>query len=117
MNKEIISFLFKGELPAPNPEQIQQARQQKQEKVQTNQGERESTGQSRGGGNNYFNESTSSTNAPQSAPEITAPRTVVKIGRNDRVAIRNVSTGEKQEMKYKQAMPLIENGEWVLVDE
>lgn len=118
VNKEIISFLFKGELPTPDPQQIQQAKQVKQERVQTNQSERESESQDhRGGRNNYFSNSTSSTNAPQSRPEITAPRTVVKIGRNDKVAIRNVNTGEKQEMKFKQAQSLIENGDWVLVDE
>ena len=115
LNKEIISFLFKGEIPTPDPQQIQQARQLKQEKVETNRGPEQSTQSDPR--NNYFNESSStSTNAPQSAPEVTAPRTVVKIGRNDRVAIRNVRTGEKQEMKYKQAQPLIEQGDWVLVD-
>jgi len=114
VNKEIISFLFKGELPTPDPQQIQQARQQKQEKVETNRGAEETP---RSGGNDYFNNSTSTTNSPGPRPEVTAPRTVVKIGRNDKVAIRNVNTGEKQEMKFKQAQPLIENGEWVLVDQ
>ncbi len=119
VNKEIVSFLFKGELPTPDPSQIQQARQQKQEKVQTNQDQRESDSQGSGGGHNYFNNSSSSTGggAPQSRPEITAPRAVVKIGRNEKVAIRNINTGEKQEMKFKQAQPLIENGEWVLVED
>lgn len=119
VNKEIVSFLFKGELPTPDPSQIQQARQQKQEKVQTNQDQRESDSQGGGGGHNYFNNSSSSTGggAPQSRPEITAPRAVVKIGRNEKVAIRNINTGEKQEMKFKQAQPLIENGEWVLVED
>ena len=115
VNKEIISFLFKGELPTPDPEQIQQARQQKEEQVQTNRGADESSKSN--AGDNYFNQSSStSTNSPSPRPEVTAPRTVVKIGRNDKVAIRNVNTGEKQEMKFKQAQPLIENGEWVLVD-
>ena len=86
----------------------------KQEKVETNRGPEQSTHSDPR--REYFNESNStSTNAPQSAPEVTAPRTVVKIGRNDRVAIRNVRTGEKQEMKYKQAQPLIEQGDWVLL--
>ena len=115
VNKDIISFLFKGELPTPDPQHIQQARQQKEEKVQTNRTGDDSSRNS--GGNNYFNQSnTTSTNAPTSQPEITAPRTVVKIGRNDKVAIRNIQSGEKQEMKFKQAQPLIESGEWVLVE-
>ena len=105
VNKEIISFLFKGELPTPDPQQIQQARQQKQERVETNRGAEESSNSTR-----------TSTNTPTSRPEITAPRTVTKIGRNDKVAIRNVTTGEKQEMKFKQAQPMIDSGDWVLVE-
>lgn len=107
VNKEIISFLFKGELPTPDPQQIQQARQQREEKVQTNRGAEENTNAPRTSANS---------NAPAPRPEITAPRAVVKIGRNDKVAIRNVSTGEKQEMKFKQAQPMIESGDWVLVE-
>src|SRR5690606_36963593 len=105
VNKEIISFLFKGELPTPDPQQIQQARQAKQEKVQTNRGADEGGSPQR-----------ASANAPAQRPEVTAPRTVVKILPNERVSLRNVTTGEKKEMKFKQAKPLIENGEWVLVE-
>lgn len=114
VNKEIISFLFKGELPTPDPQQIQQAKQVKQEKVETNRGADATPTPS--GNNGYYSSSTSATNAPAQQPEVTAPRTVTKIGRNDKVAIRNVSTGEKQELKYKQAQPMIESGEWVLVE-
>ena len=39
-----------------------------------------------------------------------------KIGRNDRVTIKNVMNGENKTVKYKQAEPLIAKGEWVLVD-
>ena len=116
VNKEIISFLFKGELPTPDPQQIQQARQQKEEKVETNRGAEEA--QRSHAGNDYFNNSTStSTNSPASRPEVTAPRTVVKILPNDKVSLRNVATGEKKEMKFKQAKPMIDTGEWVLVEE
>src|SRR5690606_33591947 len=84
VNKEIISFLFKGELPAPNPEHIQQARQQvKQEKMETNRGEDSASSSSSNHG--YFSSSTS-TAAPstQQKPEVTAPRKVVKILPNDK---------------------------------
>ncbi|MBA5629963.1 preprotein translocase subunit SecA [Moheibacter lacus] len=117
VNKEIISFLFKGEIPTPDPEQIQQARQQvKQEKVETNRGAEDSSSSS-SNNNGYYSSSTSSTGAPaQQRQEVTAPRSVVKILPNDKVAIRNISTGEKQEMKYKVAKPKIDSGEWVLVE-
>jgi len=38
-----------------------------------------------------------------------------KIGRNDRVTIKNIISGETKTLKYKQALPVINNGEWVLV--
>ena len=47
----------------------------------------------------------------------TIVRTERKIGRNERVSIKNISTGENKMVKYKQAIPLIENGSWVLIDE
>jgi len=47
----------------------------------------------------------------------TIVRTERKIGRNERVTIKNVTTGANKEVKYKQAIPLINKGEWVLVGE
>ena len=38
-----------------------------------------------------------------------------KIGRNERVTIKNVMSGEQKEVKFKQAIPLIEKGEWVII--
>jgi len=40
-----------------------------------------------------------------------------KIGRNDRVVIKNVMNGESKEVKFKQAIPLLEKGTWVLVEQ
>ncbi|MEE2661239.1 MAG: hypothetical protein VYC41_06590, partial [Planctomycetota bacterium] len=39
----------------------------------------------------------------------------VKIGRNELVTVMNPTTGEKQEMKFKKAEPLIRNEGWRLV--
>ncbi|MFA5620705.1 MAG: preprotein translocase subunit SecA [Weeksellaceae bacterium] len=113
VNKEIISFLFKGELPTPDPQQIQQARKAREEKVQTGRGASNPERTQDNNNNGYYS---TTTNSASSQPEVTAPRTVVKIGRNEKVAIRNVTTGEKQEMKYKQAERLISQGDWVLVE-
>ncbi len=40
-----------------------------------------------------------------------------KIGRNDKVTIKHVMSGENKTLKYKQAIPLLDKGDWVLVDE
>jgi preprotein translocase subunit SecA len=54
---------------------------------------------------------------PQQQVTETIVRDRPKIGRNDRVTIKNVMSGENKEVKYKQAEPLIAKGQWVLVEE
>jgi len=103
-NKEVVSFLFKGELPNQNPDQVQQAREQKREKVNLTKAE--------------FNHGAAQANRTQEQQVTeTIVRTERKIGRNERITIKNVTTGENKVVKYKQAIPLIEKGEWVLVGE
>lgn len=101
-NKEVVSFLFKGELPNQSPEQVQQAREPQQEKVKLNKAE--------------FNSDAMQTNQTQ-APQVTETiiREQPKVGRNERVLIKNVMTGETKEVKFKQAIPLIDSGHWVTV--
>ena len=113
INRETISFLFKGELPAPDPRQIQQARQQKEQQVQTGRG----GDASQNGQTETQRAQQEAANQPRQQVEVTAPRHVVKIGRNERVNIRNVNSGEKMEIKYKQAEPMIQSGDWVLVED
>ncbi len=111
VNKDVISFLFKGELPQETQDSIQEARARKQEKVQTTKEEipnlDERSAQSRAAGNT------------QRQPEVleTIVRDRPKIGRNDRVTIKHVLNGENKTLKYKQAEPLIAKGDWVLVEE
>ena len=111
VNKDVISFLLKGNLPQmEQPQQnIKEARElpHKRERLQTS----------------------SSANMPdpnagaqsnqtqaQQTPE-TFVRTEKKIGRNDKVTIKNITNGESKSVKYKQAIPLLEKGQWVLFDE
>jgi preprotein translocase subunit SecA len=111
VNKDVISFLFKGELPTETQNTIQEARARQKEKLQTQKDEipnmDERTAQSRAAGNT------------QRQPEVveTIVRDHPKIGRNDRVTIKHVMSGENKTLKFKQAEPLITKGEWVLVDE
>jgi preprotein translocase subunit SecA len=106
VNKEVLSFLFKGELPSQNPQQVSQAREKKREKVQVSKADFRSPTQD------------TATNQTQQQQVVeTIVRTERKIGRNERVTLKNVMSGENKEMKYKQAIPLIDKGEWVLVEE
>ena len=111
VNKDVISFLFKGEIPKETANTIQEAKTRGREKVQTtkdvipNMDER--AAQSRAAGNTQ--------RAPQVAETIV--REQPKIGRNDKVTIKNVMSGASKTLKYKQALPLIQKGEWVLIRE
>ena len=108
VNKDVISFLFKGEIPQETANTIQEAKIRRRDKVQTtkdtipNMDER--AAQSRAAGN---------TQREQAVETIV--REQPKIGRNDRVTIKNIISGETKTLKYKQALPVINNGEWVLV--
>ncbi|MDB2606354.1 preprotein translocase subunit SecA, partial [Zobellia sp.] len=113
VNKEVVSFLFKGELPSENPNQIQEARNvsRPKENLQTSKEEipnsDELAAQNRAAGQTQGQR-------PQVTETIVRERP--KIGRNDRVTIKNVMSGESKTVKYKQAEPLIENGDWVLTE-
>lgn len=114
VNKDVVSFLFKGELPSANTSEIQEARnvRRPKEKLQTSKEEipnsdqlaaqNRAAGQSQGG-------------RPQVTETIV--REKPKIGRNDRVTIKNIMSGESKTVKYKQAEPLIDKGEWVLIED
>ncbi|NLP57915.1 preprotein translocase subunit SecA [Lutibacter sp. B1] len=106
VNKEVLSFLFKGELPSQDAKQVSQAREQKREKVQLSKEEYHSPTEGT---------QTNQTQQPQVIETIV--RTERKIGRNEHVTIKNVMTGENKSLKYKQAIPLIQKGDWVLTED
>ena len=105
VNKEVLSFLFKGELPSQDSTRVLPAREQKREKVQLSKEEY---------GSSEPNQQTNQTQAPKIVETIV--RTERKIGRNEQVTIKHVLSGENKKVKYKQAIPLIDKGDWVLVE-
>jgi preprotein translocase subunit SecA len=112
VNKDVISFLFKGKIPQETENNIQEAKRRRQEKLQTQKEEipnlDERASQNRAVSGN--------TQQQQQVVE-TIVRERPKIGRNDRVTIKNINSGENKTIKYKQAIPLIDRGEWVLVED
>jgi preprotein translocase subunit SecA len=107
VNKEVISFLFKGDLPQQN-NAIQDASSIKQvdnyieskDEVLNTEEEIEK--------NSHSTQSTQVT--------ITIVRDQPKINRNDTVTIKNLNNGEIESMKYKKAEPLIASGKWIIQD-
>jgi preprotein translocase subunit SecA len=106
VNKEVISFLFKGDLPQQNAPEIQEAKVVRQkENYKTSKDEIVSS--------ESDNREAGQTQQRQVTETIV--RDSPKINRNDTVTIQNVANGQTQEMKYKKAEILIANGTWVLV--
>ena len=105
INKEVLSFLFKGELPTQDRNQISEARQQKRQQLNTSKADVQ----------NSTEQAIANSRQQQHEPVETIVREQPKIGRNERVTIKNVMSGEEKVVKYKQAIPLIDKGEWVLV--
>ncbi|WP_299384992.1 preprotein translocase subunit SecA [uncultured Lacinutrix sp.] len=111
VNKDVISFLFKGELPTENTSTISEARDvKKKDNLQAQKDEIP----------NLDERSAQNRQAGETQPQRQVVETIVrdqpKIGRNDKVTIKNVMNGESKTVKYKQAEPLIAKGEWVIVE-
>ncbi|RDI57617.1 preprotein translocase subunit SecA [Flavobacterium glaciei] len=107
VNKEVISFLFKGDLPAQENQQIQEAKEVAPvEDYTTSKDEIVSS--------ETANREAGQTQQRQVTETIT--RDMPKINRNDNVTIQNVANGQIQEMKYKKAESLIASGQWVIVN-
>ena len=111
VNKDVISFLFKGELPHETQDTIQEAKARKQEKLNIQKDEIP----------NLDERSAQSRSAGQTQQQHQVTETIVrdrpKIGRNDQVTIKHVITAENKTLKYKQAEHLLAKGDWVLVEE
>ena len=105
INKEVLSFLFKGDLPQQS-NQISEARQQKRARLNTSKADVQNTTE----------QAIQNSRQQQQEPVETIVREQPKIGRNERVTIKNVMSGDEKVVKYKQAIPLIEKGEYVLIN-
>jgi preprotein translocase subunit SecA len=105
INKEVLSFLFKGDLPQQS-NQISEARQQKRARLNTSKADVQNTTE----------QAIQNSRQQQQEPVETIVREQPKIGRNERVTIKNVMSGDEKVVKYKQAIPLIEKGEFVLIN-
>ncbi|MEK9604086.1 MAG: preprotein translocase subunit SecA [Flavobacteriaceae bacterium] len=112
LNKEILSFLFKGGLPNQSDTQIQEAKR----KPNSPKGYRTSKDEVLNTDELAQRNRNVGASAGQKQRNIveTIVRERPKIGRNEKVVIRNVSTGETKTVKFKQAEPLIDKGDWVI---
>jgi preprotein translocase subunit SecA len=118
VNKEVISFLFKGDLPAQQNQQIKEAKEvRQQEDYKLSKDEIASPVRSSTSGPNSENANREAGETQQRQVTETIVRDMPKINRNDNVTIQNVANGQTQEMKFKKAESLIASGQWVIVNE
>ena len=111
LNRDTLSFLIKGSLPSQN-DSIQEAKNtpvkqsyatKKDEVLNTDQ----RAAQNRSVGANA---------SGQKQQIETIVRQKPKIGRNERVTIKHLVNGSSKTLKYKQAEPLVNKGEWIIID-
>jgi len=112
LNREVISFLLKGSIPSQDTS-IQEAKStRRKDQLKTSKDDvlnseelaekQRAIGAGAGG--------------QQRQTVETITREMPKIGRNDRVTIKNTLNGENKTLKFKQAEPLLAKGEWVFVE-
>ena len=112
VNKEVVSFLFKGDLPQQNTATIQEAPEvvRQKEDYTTSKDEILNTDQAAA-------ENREAGQTQQRQVTETIKREMPKINRNDNVTIKHVMSGKTETMKYKKAESLLASGEWVIVNE
>ena len=114
MNKDIISFLFKGELPMQDETNISEAREASQKEDYTTSKEEVLNSDQRAAQNRAAGANAGQPQERQITETIV--RDAPKIGRNDTVTIKHVMSGKTETMKFKKAEPLLQRGEYVLIN-
>ena len=111
LNKDLLSFLFKSNIPnnqtnikdvSTNSSNNSNYQTSKEESLNSD----ELAERARKIG---------SSTSQQSQRVETITREVPKIGRNEKVEIKNNNTGEHRTMKFKQAEKLIMSGDWSII--
>ena len=110
LNKDILTFLFKGELPTKDPSNIiEDRRTRRREQYNTSKEEVLNSDELANRNRKVGASASSSSNVME-----TVVREQRKIGRNEKVTIKNVNTGETKDLKFKQAEKLIKSGSWII---
>ena len=105
INKETLSFLFKAEISVQKDSNIQQPSANMPQRVKATKDEITNTDDLRQRNNSIISRQ------PKGEVE-TIIRTKPKIGRNDKVTIKNIQNGDIKKLKFKHAEKLIADGNW-----
>ena len=110
LNKEVLSFLVKANLP--NQQNIQEARRTTTKQNYKTSKDEVLNSDELAERNRRVGASASQ---QQRDPVETIVREKPKIGRNEKVKVKNTKTGQTQTIKFKKAEILIRNGEWIII--
>ena len=110
LNKEVLSFLVKANLP--NQQNIQEARRATTKQNYKTSKDEVLNSDELAERNRRVGASASQ---QQRDPVETIVREKPKIGRNEKVKVKNTKTGQTQTIKFKKAEILIRNGEWIII--
>jgi preprotein translocase subunit SecA len=119
MSKEVVGFLAKANLPQQTKSRPVQTAQIEASKSAYGNASVNKQDPDQFSGSEGFDEAMANSGQqqqqrqapPKRKPVVVAP----KIGRNDKVEIRNMQTGESKSVKFKAAEPLVKSGVWVIV--
>ena len=112
LNKDILTFLMRADLPSRDPNQIREDRQTRRQQNYKTSKEDVLNSDELARRNREVGGSVSQRNSVVE----TITRESRKIGRNERVTVKNIQNGEKRDLKFKQAQNLINSGNWILVE-
>ena len=119
MSKEVVGFLAKATLP--NQAQSQPVQQGESDSFGKGAFDNASVNKQQpqqfSGSEGYSEAMANSGNQQQRAVKRKPVTVAPKIGRNDKVEIRNMQSGETKTLKFKQAEPLIKSGQWMIVQQ
>ena len=113
LNKDILTFLMKADLPSRDPNEIKEDRQTRRQQAYKTSKEEVLNSDELARRNRDIGGNVSQKNNMVE----TITREKRKIGRNERGTVRNMQSGEKKELKFKQAQNLINSGNWIIVEE
>ncbi len=111
VNRDIVSFLFRAGLPQQQQAQATQGRQQDSDLSRVTASRQAMPGTSAPSPNEQANTNTQAPSDVKKEPV----RVNKKPGRNDKVEVRVIKTGETKVVKYKVAEAKIEQGEWEIL--
>lgn len=118
MSKEVVGFLTKAALPNQAQSQPTQQKSGGFGEGAFSQAQENKQRPEQFSGSEGFQEAIEGS-ANQSAGQRVMKKKPVsvapKIGRNEKVEIRNLQTGETKTVKFKQAEPLVKSGQWMIV--